>query len=78
MVKTTSKDVNDLIKEAERQGWAVTMTKNCHLKWSHRSGALFFSSSTPSDRRVVQNIKRDLRMHGFIEIKQKQSRKRER
>lgn len=72
---TTNKDVNELIKEAESQGWEVIPTKNCHLKWSGPDGQLFFSSSTPSDRRVVMNIKRDLRMNGFIEIKHKQSRK---
>jgi hypothetical protein len=73
--RTTNKDVNDLIKEAEKQGWEVTMTKNSHLKWVSPLGGLFYSSSTPSDWRVVMKITRDLRMNGFIEIKHKQTRK---
>jgi predicted RNA binding protein YcfA (HicA-like mRNA interferase family) len=72
---TTSKDVNNLIKEAERQGWLIVMTRNSHLKWTSPTGAFFFSSSTPSDWRVVMKITKDLRMNGFIEIKRKQPRK---
>lgn len=72
---TTNKDVNELIKDAERQGWLVTITKNCHLKWTNPNGGLFYSSSSPSDWRVVMKIKKDLRMNGFVEIKHKQTRK---
>lgn len=70
-----NKDVNDLIKEAEKQGWVVTTTKNSHLKWRSPVGGFFYSSSSPSDWRVVMKITQDLRMNGFIEIKRKQSRK---
>jgi predicted RNA binding protein YcfA (HicA-like mRNA interferase family) len=72
---TTNKDVNELIKDAERQGWLVTITKNSHLKWTNPNGGLFYSSSSPSDWRVVMKIRKDLRMNGFIEIKHKQTRK---
>jgi hypothetical protein len=72
---TTNKDVNNLIKEAEKQGWIIGLTKSNHLKWSGPNNQLFFSSSTPSDWRVVMKIKKDLRMNGFIEIKHKQTRK---
>ena len=68
---TTSKDVNVLIKTAEKQGWVVEPTNNNHLKWKSPSGGFFFSSSTPSDWRVVMKIKKDLRMNGFIEITKK-------
>lgn len=68
---TTSKDVNNLIKEAQSQGWIVTPTRNSHLRWTSPKGGFFFSSSTPSDFRVVHKIKKDLRMHGFIEITKK-------
>jgi aspartyl aminopeptidase len=71
MGMTASKDVNNLIKEAEDQGWVITMTKNNHLRWTSPLGGFFFSSSTPSDFRVVHKIKKDLRMHGFIEITKK-------
>ena len=72
---TTNKDVNNLIKDAEKQGWDVSLTNNSHLKWMGPAGQLFFSSSTPSDWRVVMKIKKDLRMNGFIEIKHKKTRK---
>jgi hypothetical protein len=73
---SSNKDVNDLIKEAQRQGWTITMTRSNHLKWVSPMGDFFFSSSTPSDgRRVVNKISQDLRMNGFIQIKHKQSRK---
>ena len=72
---TTNKDVNSLIKEAEKQGWRVIPTKNSHLKWVSAKGGFFFSSTSPSDWRVVMKITKDLRMNGFIEIKNKQARK---
>jgi hypothetical protein len=72
---STNKDVNNLIKEAEGQGWQIVMTKSNHLKWLSPLGGLFYSSSTPSDWRVVMKIKKDLRMRGFIEIKHKQTRR---
>lgn len=72
---TRNKDVNNLIKKAEDQGWVVTYTKNTHLKWVSPLGAFFYSSSSPSDWRVVMKITKDLRMNGFIEIKHKQARK---
>lgn len=68
---TTNKDVNVLIKTAEKQGWAIELTNNNHLKWKSPNGGFFFSSSTPSDWRVLMKIKKDLRMYGFIEITKK-------
>jgi hypothetical protein len=71
-----NREVKDLIKEAEGQGWVVEPTKNHHYKWLSPLGGFFFSSSTPSDHRALQNIKRDLRVRGFVTITRKERRKR--
>lgn len=70
----TNKDLAQLIKEVEKAGWVVILNKNCHLKWVSPTGRFFFTASTPSDHRAIKNIKRDLKLHGFIEVK-KQNRK---
>lgn len=70
-----SKELTALIKEAKGQGWRVEFTKSCHLRWSSPTGGFFFSSSTPSDHRAVQNIRRDLRLNGFLEIKKKKGKR---
>lgn len=62
-------DLNDLIKQAQKQGWSIDRTKNNHYKWLSPLGRFFFSSGTPSDHRALKNIQRDLRKYGFIEIK---------
>ena len=62
-------DVKQLINQAECQGWVVEPTKKGHYKWLSPLGSFFFSASTPSDHRALLNIKRDLKRHGFIEIK---------
>lgn len=72
---SANKDVNVLIKQAERQGWNVTINKSSHLKWVSPMGGFFFSSSSPSDWRVVMKITKDLRMHGFVEIKKTNKRR---
>lgn len=76
MALSSSKDVNKLIKEAEQQGWTISMTKGTHLKWVSSTGNFFFSSLTPSDHRVVFKIKKDLRMNGFVEIKKNAKKRR--
>ena len=76
MALSSNKDVNKLIKEAEKQGWTVSMTKGTHLKWSSATGKFFFSSLTPSDHRVLFAIKKDLRMNGFVEIKKRSKKRR--
>jgi hypothetical protein len=71
----TTKDLMELIKQARSQGWDVHHTKGDHYKWVSPSGAFFFSGSTLSDHRALKNIKRDLRVNGFIEVTRKQKRK---
>lgn len=51
------KDLADLRKEYERQGWTVEQTRGNHLKWTPPGGGKsYFSSSTPGDVRAIQNI----------------------
>lgn len=57
------KDLKKLIKESELIGWSVMKTNNNHFKWMHPRGGLFYSSSTPSDRRAIMNIMEDIRKY---------------
>ena len=65
------KDVEQLIHIAENQGWQVTKTKSSHWKWTSPQGAIVFSAQTPSDLRALKNIKKELRLRGFVELKPK-------
>lgn len=60
-----SKDVRQLIRAAEAQGWAVSRTRGGHLRWRAPSGALVFTASTPSDWRALANILSYLRRNGL-------------
>jgi hypothetical protein len=74
---TSSKELNELIKQAEAQGWTIVKTNRSHIKWlSPVTNGVVFTSSTPSDGRALANIKRDLRVNGFIEITRKTKRNR--
>ena len=52
-------------RQAVLRGWRVEPTKNLHLKWVAPSGAIIFSSSTPSDRRAALNLRSQLRREGL-------------
>lgn len=52
-------------RQAVLRGWRVEPTKNLHLKWIAPSGAIIFSSSTPSDRRAALNLRSQLRREGL-------------
>jgi predicted RNA binding protein YcfA (HicA-like mRNA interferase family) len=71
MGKIINKELAVLIKQAEKQGWQVEYTKGGHYKWITPRGNFFFSASTPSDPRAIDNIKRDLRVNGLITITKK-------
>lgn len=61
----------DLIRQAERQGWKVTVTPGGHLKWTAPNGKVVFSAYSPSDSRALKNSVSQLRLAGFIEVKKK-------
>lgn len=69
------KEIKQLIKEAEDQGWVVSLTNGDHFKWLSPRGGVFFSAQTPSDWRAVKNVERDLKNHGFIRIVKKDKRR---
>jgi predicted RNA binding protein YcfA (HicA-like mRNA interferase family) len=66
-----NKQVQQLIKQAEQQGWSVTKTNNSHYCWKAPNGKMFYSAGTPSDNRAIKNIESDLRNSGFIILKKK-------
>jgi len=61
-----TKDIRDLKRKAERDGWAVTLTNGGHWRWQSPQGVVFFSAQTPGDYRVIKKIKVRLRQatHG--------------
>lgn len=62
-----TKDVKALIKKAEKQGWSVERTRGHHLRWTGPvDDRPYFSSATPSDKRAIMNITRDLRRRGLV------------
>jgi hypothetical protein len=65
----TDKETKQIIKEAKSQGWQIVMTNGNHLKWIAPNGKVVFSALTGSDRRGILNLKSQLRIAGFIEIK---------
>lgn len=71
MTKSSNKDFNKLIKDAEAQGWAVDVTHGGHLKWTSPTGKIVFSAFSPSDHRSLKNTVSQLKVGGFIIIKQK-------
>lgn len=67
----TSKELKVIIKQAEQQGWEITVSRSCHLKWRSPEGALVVSGLTPSDWRATNNIISRLKRAGFVPTKEK-------
>lgn len=62
----SSKELRPLIREAQRQGWTVELTRRGRYRWTNPAGGTpYFSASTPSDRRAVHNIVSDLHRRGL-------------
>lgn len=70
-----SKDLKELIKTAEEQGWKVERGNNGHYKWLSPTGGMVITSSTPSDKRAFANIQSDLRRYGLVLVKKNARRK---
>lgn len=69
-VKMSSlKELNKLFKIVLEQGWTIELSHNNHYKLYAPNGKVVFVSSTPSDHRALQNIKRDLRANGLVIVK---------
>jgi hypothetical protein len=66
--------MNQLRKEAEKQGWEVKLTSSGHVCWASPSGFKVFSAQTPSDPRAIKNHKSLLKKHGFtVELHRKKT-----
>jgi hypothetical protein len=65
-------DITDIPRElrgeyrrAREQGWEVTRTNGCHLRWQPRRGEAVITGSGRSEGRGVQNAKAKLRQAGL-------------
>jgi len=72
---STLKELRSLLELATQQGWKIERRNTNHYKLVAPNGKVVFTSSTPSDRRAIENIKRDLRSGGLIIIKKNERRK---
>ena len=52
MLRSAPKEV---LTEIENEGWTLSYTKSCHVRWEHPNGAVVYSSSTPSCWRAWKN-----------------------
>lgn len=70
------KEIYQIVKQAEKQGWVVSRTGGDHLKFLPPNGmGMVICSSSPSDHFTLSLLKRDLRVRGFVEISKQKSRK---
>ena len=63
------KELRSLLELATQQGWRVEQRNSNHYKLVSPTGKVVFTSSTPSDHRALENIKRDLRVNGLVLVK---------
>jgi predicted RNA binding protein YcfA (HicA-like mRNA interferase family) len=54
-------DLRQLLRQAQAHGWRVQPTRGGHWKLTHPSGDAVVTSSSPSDRRALANLKAQLR-----------------
>jgi predicted RNA binding protein YcfA (HicA-like mRNA interferase family) len=62
----SNKDVKQLIKKAEAQGWIITHSRGGHLRFYAPDGHLLFFSATPSDPRAIKNHISQMCRYGFV------------
>ena len=56
------KQLKQMLRDAEEQGWNISSTKSGHLKWIfQKTGGFFFSGSTLGDHRAFKNILSNMR-----------------
>ena len=56
-----TKEMRKLISLAIKKGYNVELRHNGHYKFTAPTGKFFFTSSTPSDRRALNNILADMK-----------------
>ena len=57
---TANKELKLLLKDAESRGWVFSKGVR-HIKGKHPSGKTATISVSPSDRRALMNIRKDLK-----------------
>ncbi|MFF2184594.1 hypothetical protein [Streptomyces sp. NPDC058155] len=62
-----NKEVRDLIKRVEAQGFEVTRTKKGHYMVRKGGEPVTIISGTPSDHRSLKNSKAHLKRAGYID-----------
>jgi hypothetical protein len=68
-MRSPDKDLTQLMRKAEAQGWVIERRNNGHLKWVSPKGYIVFTGFTHSDPRSIKNVIQELRVGGFIHIK---------
>jgi hypothetical protein len=59
---STNKDLNDLAREAVKEGWTITFSGGGHLQWLTPCGKRkFFSSQTPSCQYAATKVRHDMK-----------------
>lgn len=65
-VASAKKELKEIIREAERQGWRVGKTKKGHPQFFVPDGEnIVTAAGTPSDHRSIDNLVARLRRYGF-------------
>jgi len=60
------KELKEIVRAAETQGWRVEQRRGGHLFFYAPDGKnIVTSGSTPSDSRALRNLIAQLRRHGF-------------
>lgn len=62
----SDKELRQLARRAQAQGWVLTRTRNGHVRWVSPAGQVSFSGSTPgTGGRALANQRAILRRHGL-------------
>jgi len=61
---TSNKDLRRLLALIEEQGFIVEIRRGGHVKVTAPTGEVFFTGSSPSDRRSILNFRSQLRRVG--------------
>jgi hypothetical protein len=65
-VASAKKELKEIVKEAEEQGWRVKTNRQGHPMFFAPDGInIVTAGGTPSDHRAVANLLSDLRRNGF-------------
>jgi len=60
------KQMKNLVKQAESQGWRVEPTRNGHVRFLAPNGTgIVIFASTPSDHRAFKNGLSEMKRQGF-------------